>query len=117
VAALYADEDFPKPVVTALRTLGHDVLTAQEDGRGSQGIPDPLVLARATALGRAVLTNNRRHFIRLHRLAPNHAGIVACKEDRDVAALAARIHAAASAAPTLSGQLVRITRPGPRAGP
>lgn len=29
---LYADEDFPHPVVEELRRLGHDVLTAQEDG-------------------------------------------------------------------------------------
>ena len=30
---LYADEDFPLPAVVELRRLGHDVLTAQEDGR------------------------------------------------------------------------------------
>ena len=61
---LYADEDFPYPVVEALRRLGHDVLTTQEDGR--QQAPDPDILARAHALGRAVITHNRRHFERLH---------------------------------------------------
>jgi hypothetical protein len=30
---LYADEDFPGDVVGELRILGHDVLTAQQDGR------------------------------------------------------------------------------------
>jgi Domain of unknown function (DUF5615) len=30
---LYADENFPLPVVQELRRLGHDVLTAQEDGK------------------------------------------------------------------------------------
>jgi hypothetical protein len=29
-----------------LRALGHDVLTARDDGRANQGIPDPHVLAR-----------------------------------------------------------------------
>jgi hypothetical protein len=28
---LYADEDFPLPVVEELRRCGHDVLTVQED--------------------------------------------------------------------------------------
>src|SRR6516164_5330908 len=36
---LYADENFPLPVVEELRRLGHDVLTAQEDG--GQSTPDP----------------------------------------------------------------------------
>ena len=36
---LYADENFPLPVVEELRRLGHDVLTVQEDGR--QATPDP----------------------------------------------------------------------------
>jgi hypothetical protein len=36
---LYADENFPLPVVEELRQLGHDVLTAQDDGR--QATPDP----------------------------------------------------------------------------
>ena len=62
---LYADEDFPLPAVQELRRLGHDVLTAQQDGRTATRTPD--VLARAHALGRAVLTYNRRHYERLHR--------------------------------------------------
>jgi hypothetical protein len=59
---LYADEDFSFPVVVILRLLGHDVVTAQEDGRTAT--PDPDILARAHALGRAVLTYNRRDFER-----------------------------------------------------
>jgi hypothetical protein len=61
---LYADEDFPFGAVQILRTLGHDVLTVQEAGRG--GKPDTEVLADATADGRAVLTHNHRHYQRLH---------------------------------------------------
>ena len=88
---LYADEDFSLPVVEALRRLGHDVLTAQEDGRTS--IPDPDVLARAHALGRAVLTYNRRHFERLHRQGATHSGILSATHDSDFPRLAVRIHA------------------------
>jgi predicted nuclease of predicted toxin-antitoxin system len=62
---LYADENFSFPVVEILRQLGHDIVTAQQDGRTAT--PDPDILARAHALGRAVLTRNRRHFERLHR--------------------------------------------------
>ena len=113
MAALYADEHVPRRVDEALRLLGHDVLTVQEDGRANQGISDPDVLARATLLGRAVLTNNRRHFHTLHRVGPAHAGIVTYTHDPDSAALAGRTHIAITLAPTLAGQLVKITRPNP----
>ena len=110
---LYADENFPGPVVDVLRGLGHDVLTAQQDGRRST--PDPDILARAHALGRAVLTHNRRHFERLHRQGTPHSGIVSATRDDDVIALANRIHA------TLAGQApgrwcLRVNRP-PSPGP
>jgi hypothetical protein len=72
MALLYADENLDYPVVEFLRQLGHDVLTAQEDGRAAT--PDPDVLARADAQGRAVLTFNRRHFERLHRRRADHSG-------------------------------------------
>jgi hypothetical protein len=111
VAALYADEHVPRLVVEALRLLGHDVLTIQDDGRANLGIPDPDVLARATLLGRAVLTNNRRHFHTLHRVGPGHAGIVTYTHDPDSVVLAGRIHAAVAALRDLSGQLVKVTRP------
>ena len=113
MASLYADEYFPFPVVERLRALGHDVLTALDDGRAGQGIPDPQVLARATQLGRAVLTHNRKDYHRLHRLDPNHGGIVSCTRDDDVDALAARIDAAITPLPALAGQLVKVVRPNP----
>jgi predicted nuclease of predicted toxin-antitoxin system len=62
VARLYADEQYPYPVVEFLRALGHDVLTVQEAGRANQGIPDPDVLAFATSSNRAILTQNRKYF-------------------------------------------------------
>jgi predicted nuclease of predicted toxin-antitoxin system len=87
---LYADENFPLPVVAELRSMGHDVITAQEDGRTAT--PDPDVLARAHSLGRVVLTHNRRHFERLHRQGDPHSGIVSATRDDNIPALAARIH-------------------------
>ncbi|MFO0811034.1 MAG: DUF5615 family PIN-like protein [Gemmataceae bacterium] len=112
MAALYADENVSHVLVDLLRGLGHDVLTAQDDGRAGQGIADPDVLARATALGRAVLTNNRRHYHRLHALQPAHAGVVTyTSDDRDPPGLAGRIHVAVTAVPGLAGQCVRVLRP------
>jgi hypothetical protein len=92
---LYADEDFPLPAVEELRRLGHDVVTAQEDAHTAT--PDPDVLVRAHALGRAVLTHNRRHYERLHRQGDAHSGILSATQDADHLALAARIDAALAA--------------------
>jgi hypothetical protein len=107
---LYADENFPLPVVEELRRLGHDVLTAQEDGR--QGTSDPDILARAHALGRAVLTHNRRHFEQLHHQGTDHSGILSATRDDDSVALARRIDAAlAGLAP--GRWCLRVNRPPP----
>jgi predicted nuclease of predicted toxin-antitoxin system len=109
MAALYADENFDARVVTELRQRGHDVRTVQEAGR--RGRDDPSVLADATAEGRAVLTCNRRHFLRLHRQSTAHAGIIVCTPDPDVVALAVRIDQAIVAAGSLVGQCLRVNRP------
>lgn len=105
---LYADEDFPYPAVEELRRLGHDVVTAQEDGRSAT--PDPDILARAHALGRAVLTYNRRHYERLHRQGAAHSGIVSARQDTNHPALATRIHdALAGLSP--GRWCIRVNRP------
>lgn len=54
--ALYADENFPLPVVEELRRLGHDVITVFEEGLANQRVADDAILQRATQLERAVLT-------------------------------------------------------------
>jgi hypothetical protein len=69
------------------------------------------VLARATYLGRAVLTGNRYHYHKLHRAVSTHSGIITFTDDRDVSALAARIDAAVAPLDSLAGQLIRIVRP------
>jgi hypothetical protein len=75
---LYANENLPLPVVEALRQLGHDVLTTIESGKAGQAISDQAVLTFATTEQRVLITLNRKHFIRLHTLQPDHAGIVVC---------------------------------------
>ena len=110
MARLYSNENFPLPVAETLRTLGHDVLTVQEAGKADQAAPDKEVLAFGTGDSRAVITLNRRHFIRLHRESANHAGIIVCKFDPDFTAQARRIHEAISPLASLAGQLIRVNR-------
>jgi Domain of unknown function (DUF5615) len=111
MVALYVDEDFSYPVVQRLRQLGHDMLTAHEAGQAGQDIEDAAVLAFATAAGRAVLTFNRRHFIRLHTEGSLHAGIIVCTRDDDIGALPDRIHQQLQSTATLQNRLLRINRP------
>ena len=111
MARLYADENFPWPVVELLRAEDHDILTILETGFAGVAVPDEEVLRTASALNRAVLTLNRRDFVRLHLENPEHSGIVVCTVDRDFAALAQRIHDAVSTFAELDGRLVRINRP------
>lgn len=105
---LYADEDFFYPVVEELRGLGHDVLTAAEDGQSAAS--DPVILARAHSLGRVVLTFNRWDFEKLHLQGTAHGGILSASQDPDHAALAARIDAALIGT-SLGRWHLRINRP------
>lgn len=111
MARLYANENFPLPVVEVLRALQHDVLTIQQTGQSGQAMPDENVLAFAHSQARILLTFNRKHFIRLHNEGQAHSGIIACTLDKDFADLAQRIHAAIQAQDSLTGQLIRVNRP------
>ncbi len=111
MARLYTDENFPLPVVEFLRAFGHDVLTARDAGNANLRIPDENVLAFAASNERAVLTRNRRDFIRLHRLQPDHAGVIVCTEGSDFESLATRIHETISTVESLKGKLIRVNRP------
>ena len=111
MASLYANENFPFQVVQALRALGHNVLTTFEAGNANQSIPDEQVLEFATQNQRILLTINKRDFIRLHTINPNHAGIIVCSQDADIGGQAERIHQEITSRPSLAGQLVRIHRP------
>lgn len=109
-ARLYSNENFPLPVVNALREFGHDVLTTRDAGKANEAIPDEAVLQFAIETGRAVITHNRQDFIRLHRQQPEHEGIIVCTGNPDFVALAAKVHAQLQAMGSLKGQLVRINR-------
>jgi hypothetical protein len=111
MARFYANENFPFPAVLALRRLGHDVTTTAESGRSGQRIPDEEVLQFASSQGFAVLTMNRRHFVRLHQMVGDHAGIVVCSSDADFEKLAQRIHEAILPHPSLRRLLLRVNRP------
>jgi predicted nuclease of predicted toxin-antitoxin system len=111
MAVLHSDENFDQRVVEELRKLGHDVLTAKDAGRAGQGIPDHDVLAFAISQNRAVITFDRWHFLRLHKQTPAHCGIVICTDDKNIQALANRIHQTILNCPVLNNQLIRVIRP------
>lgn len=113
VSRLLADENFPRPVVEHLRGLGHNVLTLNDIGYVGQGVSDPSVLDLATADNRAVLTINRRDFVRLHLARTVHAGIIVCTFDSDFVGQATRIAAAIKGDEPLAGRLIRVNRPAP----
>jgi len=111
MARLYANENFPLPVVEQLRSLGHDVLTIHEAGKAGQEMSDEEVLAFSFSEKRILLTFNRRHFVRLHLLRHDHCGIVVCTVDSDFGALARRIHEAIGEQNQGERPLIRINRP------
>ncbi|NEQ36575.1 MAG: hypothetical protein F6K40_09930 [Okeania sp. SIO3I5] len=109
MAYLYADEQFPLPVVQIIRGFDHNILTVQEAEK--EGDSDAEVLAFAVKNNRAVLTLNRRHFIKLHIQKPNHCGIIVCTEDRDIKSLGQRINQAIYQQESLVNKLIRVNRP------
>ncbi len=111
MARLFADENFPLPVVEALRKLDHDAITIQDAGKGEQALPDEAVLALAHADSRVLLTLNRRHFIQLHKAEVPHSGIVVCTYDPDFFGQADRVHEALRGSESLQGRLIRVNRP------
>lgn len=111
MSGLYADENFPLPVVEELRRLGLDVLTMSEDDKANQSLTDEEVLELACEKKRGLLTANRRHFIQLHRRQPNHSGIIVCTFDPDFIGQAKRIAEALRDRESLENELVKIYRP------
>jgi predicted nuclease of predicted toxin-antitoxin system len=63
--ALYLDEQVPRQIATGLRLRGVDVLTIQEDGRS--GTTDPILLDRATELGRVIFSRDQDFLIEANR--------------------------------------------------
>jgi predicted nuclease of predicted toxin-antitoxin system len=111
MARIYSNENFPFPVVEKLRSLGHDVLTTQENGRANQRVSDVEVRDFAVRDNRIILTLNRRHFVEIHNANSSHCGIVVCSLDNDFEALSQRIHNALSEMTDMKDRLIRIDRP------
>ncbi len=111
MARIYANENFPFPVVEELRRLGHDVLTTLDAGNAGKALPDEAVLAMAVAEKRILITLDRKHFIRLHSLSRIHYGIIVCTVDPAFTAQAHRIHEALESSGPLEGKLIRVNRP------
>jgi len=111
MARLLADENFPLSTTAALRLLGHEVMTADEAGLANRSTPDDEVLQFARTERLALLTLNRRDFIRLHARSADHPGIVICNFDADFSGQAARIHMLIEAEGPLDGKLLRVHRP------
>ena len=78
------DEMYPRLIADALRTRGHDVISAHE-APGS-GATDETVLDYARSEGRAVVTENVRDYRpladALHTTGQSHAGLVFTTEKR-----------------------------------
>jgi predicted nuclease of predicted toxin-antitoxin system len=72
---LLADENFPKPIVEALRAEGHDVLWGRTDLAGAKDI---VLLDLAEYEGRIVLTLDKDFWqIAVQRRSPlEHSGVV-----------------------------------------
>ena len=62
---LYMDEHVPSAVTVGLRVRDADVLTVQEDGMDRQ--PDSVLMDRATAMGRLVVTFDPDFLREAHR--------------------------------------------------
>jgi hypothetical protein len=79
----YADEHFPGPITRGLMRRGVDILTVQDDGRSGEK-DDAVLLDRATALGRVMLTCDRHLLIEAsgrQRSGQGFAGVVYAVDD------------------------------------
>ncbi len=111
MARIYANENFPLPVVERLIQMGHDVLTTQMAGNAGRSVSDVEVFDFAVREQRVLLTLNRRHFLRLADQNPIHPGLIACTFDADYDRQARNIDAAIQKCASLDNQVLRINRP------
>jgi hypothetical protein len=81
--AIYVDVHGPGAVTRGLRVRGVTVLTAQEDG--TDRLPDPALLDRATALGYVLFTRDKDFLVeaaRRQQAGEAFAGIVYAHQQR-----------------------------------
>ena len=70
---LLADESYAGPVIRALRSAGHDVVSMAESAKGS---PDEAVIAEALSAGRVLVTEDRDFGELVFARAHTSAGVV-----------------------------------------
>lgn len=107
---LLIDEDFPHQVGKILQEYGHDVISLNDLELAGIGLTDEDVLATATNLERAVLTHNRKDFLRLHKKSKEHAGIIVCTRNPDLSRLGEKIHSSIDELDALHGLCIKIYR-------
>lgn len=107
---LLADEHIPMQVVHTLRKMGHDVETVRQISmnKTGDGISDDEILQYAIHVDRAVITENRRDFDRLHESMRGHKGIIACRQFNDWKDQAKQIDDAVKRHRHLDGQYIPI---------
>ena len=106
---LLADENFPKPIVEALRDDGHDVLWARTDLAGTS---DVALLDRAETEARIVLTLDKDFWqIAVQRRSPlEQSGVVLFRvHPATPERLAPLVHAFAAADTAWAGHISMIT--------
>lgn len=106
---LLADENFPKPIVDALRADGHDLLWARTDLAGTS---DVALLDRAESEARIVLTLDKDFWqIAVQRRSPlSQSGVVLFRaHPATPERLAPLVHAFAAADTAWAGHISIIT--------
>ena len=73
-------------------------------------LADEEVLEFAIQEKRAILTFNRKDFIKLHKSIDTHCGIIVCTFDFDFPRLTANVIEAVEQEDDLSNKLIRVTR-------
>ncbi len=66
---LYANENFPRPVVLILRKLGYDILTSYEAEQANQQIPDDQPINLFASKNRIFRANQRHHLWTVNHLS------------------------------------------------
>lgn len=102
--------DIPRVVVEAVRGMGHDVAWMME---GAAGVPDDVVLTRALAEGRTLLTLDHDFGeIAFRRGLPASCGVILVRmNSRDPGVLAAAVVAALGTLPDWAGHF-SVLEPG-----
>ena len=107
---LLGDEDFNHKVLKILTEVPYDVTSIKELGLDRKWFSDEDVLKTAIELNRVILTHNKRDFIKLHRKAEWHPGIITCYQTADFETLAGKIISLIEGVDSFENSLFRINK-------